>query len=229
MPRLSGPVAVTALMTMLGLLAVACANEPSQAAPTDSSATSTVRIVCEANGSTTLLTPKVQVRRDGFTLHVRSDLDEPASINGLGMDVDPGASESGLTRPPGRLEVACWPFSEHTSPEPHTHTLTISDPERLYMSAELECPPGDDRQWAEILEVQSPEGSYRSPIDAAAAHLDGLQTTDDLRKAGYPEQQSGPVIVVREGAVVASVIVALAKDGTWYVAGANGCSSVQLT
>lgn len=215
---------------MLGLLGAACANEPSQGVPTGSSATSTVRIVCEADGSTTLLTPEVQVRPDGFTLRVRSDLNEPASISGLGMDVDPGVTESVMKHPPGRLGVACWPYSEHESlQEPPTRTLTISDPEGLYVSAELECPAGDDGQWGEVLDYASPiRGSYASPIHAAAAHLDsGLRPSDELRKAGYPEQQSGPVIMVRDGDVVASVVVALANSGKWYVAGANGCSSVR--
>jgi hypothetical protein len=227
MRRLSGPVAVTALTTMLGLLGTACANEPSEAAPTGSSATSTVRIVCEADGSTTLLTPEVHVRPDGFTLRVRSDLNEPASINGFGMDVDPGATESVTTTPPGRLEVACWPFSEHGSQEPPTQTLTISDPEGLYVSADLECPSGDDGAWTDVLDYASPvKGSFASPIDAAAEYL-SLEPTDELRQAGYPEQQSAPVIVVRDGDVVASVGVALANNGKWYVAGANGCSSVR--
>jgi hypothetical protein len=159
---------------------------------------------------------------------VRSDLNEPASINGLGMDVDPGVTESVTTTPPGRLAVACWPFSEHGSQEPPTQMLTISDPEGLYVSSELECPPGDEGMWGEVLDYASPvKGSYASPIDAAATHLRSLEPTDELRQAGYPEQQSTPVIVVRDGDVVASVSVALANTGKWYVMGANGCSSVR--
>jgi hypothetical protein len=228
MRRLSSPVAVTALTTVVGFLGAACANEPRQTALSGPDATSTVRIVCEADGSTTLLTPQVYVRPDGFTLRVRSDLNEPASINGLGMDVEPGLKETLMTTPPGALEVACWPFSEHNSlQEPPTHTLTIVDPEGLYVSAELECPPGD-AAWREAIDYASPvKGSYASPIDAAAAHLRSLQPTDELMQAGYPEQQSAPVIVVRDGDVVASVGVALGSTRKWYVEGAHGCSSVQ--
>lgn len=222
------PAAVIALTAALGLLGAACANEPNEAAPTGPSATSTARIVCEADGSTTLLTPQVQVRPDGFTLRVKSDLDEPASINGFGVDVDPGVTRSVETTPPGSVEVACWPFSEHGSDEPSTQTLTINDPEDLYVSAELGCPPGDGGSWSEIFDYASPvKGSYATPIDAAASHLRSLEPRDELRQAGYPEQQSGPVIVVRDANVVASVGVSLAKNGKWYVVGASGCSSVR--
>src|SRR5262245_17290182 len=226
--RYSGPVATSGLTVVLVLVGAACANAPTRASPTGSSARSVAQVACEADGSTRLVTPEVQVRPDGFTLRVISDLNEPASINGLGTDVDPGVTESEATTPPGRLEVACWPFSEHGSQEPPTQTLTISDPEGLYVSAELQCPPGEDERWSEILDFPDTQhGVYTSPTEAASAHLRRLEPTDELRQAGYPEQQDAPVIVVRDGAVVASVSVRLAKDGRWYVAGASGCSSIQ--
>jgi hypothetical protein len=52
------------------------------------------RIVCEADGTTSVLTPQVEAQRDGVHLVVNSRLDEPASLIGglAGLDVDPGVS-----------------------------------------------------------------------------------------------------------------------------------------
>jgi hypothetical protein len=48
------------------------------------------RIACEADGATSVLTPEVLAQqRDGVHLVVDSQLDEGASLNGLGLDVDP--------------------------------------------------------------------------------------------------------------------------------------------
>lgn len=213
----------------MGLLVAACAERPSQgpSAEPEPSFPTTIEIVCEADGTTTLLTPDVDVRSDGLSLRVRSELDEPASVNGLGMDVEPGVTEHLTTIGPGTLHVACWPFSQHPSgKEPPTHRLTVHDPDHLYVSSELSCPPGD-LSWSSIYDfIETSTGPYADPLEAARDWIEGREG-DEFRLAGYPDQPAGrPVIVIRDGSTVASVGVGQADDGRWYISGGSGCEHV---
>ncbi|MGH2636838.1 MAG: hypothetical protein ACRDHU_11935 [Actinomycetota bacterium] len=229
-PDTMRPLAILATLPALGL--ASCADPPTTSGgdPTLESLPSVARIVCEPDGGTTVETPEVLARPDGVHLIVESRLDEPASLNGLGMDVEPGRSEWTLSIGPGELDVACWPFSRHEEGgEPPTRPLGVSDPHGLHVSPELECPAGDE-VGSSILDLVSPtQGSAPDAIVAAREHLDGLRPEDELRRAGYPEQEDGPVIVVREGTTVATVSVAVADDGRWLVHGASICSSAGLT
>jgi hypothetical protein len=229
------------------IVLAACADRPADGAdPTEARGTgvqpandlpTTAEIVCKADGSTTLLTPEIEVRPDGFGLVVRSELDEPASLNGFGMDVEPGVSEQVVALAPGTIEVACWPFSQHGhGPEPTTTTLMVHDPDELYVSPELECPAGDAHQWSMVIDHAAPvensnadEAGSRpqDPISAVRGFLTELEPGDELTLAGYPEQERAPVVLIRDGNVVASVGVGTWEDGTYYVAGASGCTGVQ--
>ena len=212
----------------LALLLTACAERPgsTESANIEPDAPTTVEIVCEADGTTTLLTPEVEVRPDGIGLRVRSSLDEPASLNGLGMDVNPGVTEDVLPVAPGEIGVACWPFSEHGSDEPPRQDVVVRDPKGLFVSAELACGPGS-MSWNTIFEFQDTgEGLYAGPIEAAEAFIDE-RPDDAFMLAGYPEQEERPAILVRSGSTVASVAVSRADDGRWYVAAGSGCDDVR--
>jgi hypothetical protein len=61
-----------------------------------------------------------------------SHLDEPAEIIDLGHDVEPGETEWVSHTPPGTVETACNPFSQHGSGEaPPTTPVEILDPDGL--------------------------------------------------------------------------------------------------
>ena len=79
-------------------------------------------VICEANGSTTVLTPEVVVQPDGVHVHLVSHLDEPAEMIDLGHDVEPGETRWVSHAPPGTIETACNPFSQHGSGEEPTTT-----------------------------------------------------------------------------------------------------------
>lgn len=73
----------TSAFLVTALLLAACADARPAARTEDSEATPTVaRIICEADGSTSVLTPEVLAQRDGVRLVVDSRLDEPASLIG---------------------------------------------------------------------------------------------------------------------------------------------------
>lgn len=222
-----GSFAVVAVL--VGLLLAACAEPPPGDASSEQepSLPTTIEIVCEADGTTTLLTPEVEVRSDGVGLRVRSKLDEPASVNGLGMDVEPGVTEHLTAIGPGAVHVACWPFSRHpTGVEPPTQRVTVRDPDRLYVSSELSCPSGE-MSWSSIYDfIDTSTGRYADPIEAARDWIED-RPGDEFHLAGYPDQSNGrPVIVIREGSTVASVAVGRADDGRWYVGGGSGCEGV---
>ncbi|MGH2591422.1 MAG: hypothetical protein ACRDGW_11590 [Actinomycetota bacterium] len=226
----------TSALLMTALLLAACADTPPAAQGVDGEATPDVgRIVCEADGSTSVFTPEVLARRDGVHLVVDNRLDEPASlIGGFGFDVDPGVSEWTLQTAPGDRAVACWPFSDHGSgDEPDTIPFQVLDPDGMYVPpAELECP--DDLQWATILDfIDVTTGFSNDPVEAVRQSIRGLQPGDaiSLSRSGYPAADTegeGTVVVDRDGRAVAIFGVTLADDGRWLVSGGRGCATVGI-
>lgn len=223
----------TSTLLVATVLLAACADAPPAARNESGEATPAVaRIICEADGSTSVLTPEVHAQRDGVHLVVDSRLDEPASlIGGFGFDVDPGVSEWTLQTGPGNQGVACWPFSDHGSgDEPDTVPLQVLDPNGLYVApVELEC--SDGMQWDTIMDfIDMTTGISDDPVEAVRQSIKGLQPGDDvsLHRSGYPDadtQGQGTVVVSRDGRAVALFGVSLADDGRWLVNGGQGCAS----
>lgn len=222
----------TSALLMTALLLAACAEAPPAAQGGGEATPDVGRIVCEADGSTSVLTPAVLAQRDGVHLVVDSRLDEPASlIGGFGFDVDRGISEWTLQTAPGDRAVACWPFSDHGSgEEPETVPLQVLDPDGLYVPpAELECP--DDQQWATILDfIEMATGISDDPVEAVRHSIRGLDPGDvvSLTRSGYPESDTkgqGSVVVSRDGRAVAIFGVTLADDRRWLISGGRGCAS----
>lgn len=198
-------------------------TSPSRGGPGPPSSPAIVaHLTCEADGSTTLAEPQVAAEPDGVHVIVRNQLEEPASLNGLGMDVDPGHSVWALTIAPGEYEIACWPFGDHgTGVEPPTTPFRVLDPDGLYVSGELEC----DAAWSAIFDfVSGAEGTAPDPISAAKEALAGVLPDDTFIRPGYPEQVDPPgVVLVRDGAAITSVSVFQGSNGLWLVGGASGC------
>jgi hypothetical protein len=218
------------LATIVALLLLSgCADrtEPPPGAPDD--ITTTVEVVCRANGTTDLGSPTVAARPAGVHVVVRSHLKEPASVNGMGFDVEPGQTERTIALAPGAVEVSCWAFSDHGADEPPTQRLEVVDPRSLYTDPELDCQPGDmiGSTIADFV-APGPDRSVRIPLEEAEGRISGLLPDDRLAYGGYPEQTGAPVRVVRGGAVVASVSFARAVDGTWVSPGSTTCSSADL-
>jgi hypothetical protein len=226
----------TQILGLLALLLAACADaQPAGPQGEGERLSGVARIVCEADGSTSVLTPEVIAQRDGVHLVVENKLNEPASLTGgFGLDVDPGVSEWTLQVGPGDRPIACWPFSEHGSgDEPGTIPLQVLDPERLYVApAELECQ--GDEQWASILDFQdSSSGIAADPVDAVRRSISGLESDDviSLHRSGYPEagdQDGLTVVVSRDERAVTIFGLTLGDDGRWLINGGRGCASVGI-
>lgn len=214
------------------VLMTACADPPAPGGEVPPNAVpegvpNVAEIVCGADGSTLVGTPQVLVQPDGIHLHVLSRLDEPASVNGFGIDVDGGSVEVVSARAPGRIDVACWPFSDHGSgEEPPTSPIEVLDPQGIYVSGEIRC---EGMSWGSVSDfAELPLDTGPVPLEAARAAISGLRPDDEVLYVGYPEQTERTVAVRRDGAVVATFSFVTFDGEEWSVAGSEGCSSSGL-
>lgn len=220
------PRALTAIL----LIAGGCADGPSAGIPSPPpDAPDVARIVCEADGSTTLETPDVLVQRDGLHIRVVSHLEEPASVNGLGFDVDPGRS-SWIAGTPGVLPIACWPFSGHGGPVPATVPLTVHDPQRWFVEGELQCTEDDDGSALDLHLFASDRGDEDASITPEEARplIRGLLPDDEVVVPGFPDTPHHSVVVIRDGRRIASVGFAQI-DGRWVQRGGQVCGGPSVT
>ena len=209
------------------VLLMGCAE--SVAGPEGEGTPDVVEVVCEADGSTTVLTPKVMVQRDGIHVHLVSHLDEPAEIIDLGNDVEPGETRWVSQAPPGMVETACNPFSQHgSSGAPPTTPVEILDPDGLYLDGELDC-GFLGGSWSMVGDfAEAPREGVVVPLDQATAAIRGLEDADEVRYSGYPASGDRQVVVVRDGAIVASFEFVTFDGKEWVAAGATGCSGTGI-
>lgn len=212
-----------ALVVLLG----GCTNPaPSAmlAAPED--ATNVARIVCQKDGSTSTSTPHVIARSDGIHIRILNRLEEWVSMNGLGFDAGPGSSDRVSGYPPGSLQVACWPFSEHglDGSEPVPVPIHVHDPDGLFVDGELECLDEDDGSMLDIRLLASPRGreDVRITPEDARPLIGGLREDDEVIVPGYPDQIHQSVVVVRDGRRIALVGFSF-ETGRWVQAGGRVC------
>jgi hypothetical protein len=222
------------LLVACSITLIACADppEPIDEGPQNGqpeAAPDVAEIVCESDGSTTVLTPQVLAQPDGVHVHILSHLDEPAEIIDLGHDVDPGETQWVSHAPPGTIETACNPFSHHDSGEaPPTTPVEILDPDGLYLDGELEC-GFLGTVWSMTGDfAEAPREGLVAPLDDARAAIGGLGNSDEVRYAGYPSSGDRQVVVVRDGSVVASFDLVTFDGERWIAAGATGCSGTGI-
>ena len=161
-------------------------------------------------------------------MRVVSHLDEPASVNGWGFDVDPGGSSWVMGVAPGVVGTACWPFSGHDSgEEPPTTAMEIVDPGGLYVDPEVDC-TGEVGSYIADYAAPGPDHDVRIPLEEARDEIRGLESTDELVYGGYPEAVNAPVLVVRDSDVVASFSFAGTERG-WTSPGGTICGDAKLS
>lgn len=213
----------------MSALLAACADPPGpgeggppNAAPTE--IPDVAEIVCEADGSTTVRTPQVLVQPDGIHVHVVSHLDEPASLNGWGFDIEDGDTTHVAGHGPGDVETACWPFSDHGSgEEPPTSTIEVLDPDRTFVSGELDCAGMASSMVADF--VKAPVDAGPVPLDVARTKITRLRPDDEVLHIGYPQDDDPGVAVRRDGEVVATFGFVTFDGERWSIAGATICES----
>jgi hypothetical protein len=188
-----------------------------------------VEIVCTEDGGTRLWTPVVEVQPDGVHVDVENRAGEPTSFFGLSVDVDEGRHKAVVSEPPGRLRVACYPYSQHESDKkPVRYDLELVDPEGHWVSTDLECEPnamveGTIRDFIEL-----DDGLSRDPVQLVEESVKGLESEDVVEVAGYPEAEIPTVRVVRDERVIATFGFIQADDGGLAIETSDLCASEGL-
>ncbi|MPZ68657.1 MAG: hypothetical protein GEU71_03920 [Actinobacteria bacterium] len=211
------------------LVIAGCGSEPDPVTPIAEPVPDVFELTCTEDGSTKVAETEVTVQEDGFHVRMDNQTGEPVSMNGLGWDFSEGVSTETLPTPPGPLEIACWPYSEHESgEEPPTTDISVLDPDGVWVSPEVEC--GTGMQQSVIFDhfFASP-GRKGDPVDLARDVLHNLKADDVLERAGYPgEEQRVTVRVQRGGKTVAGVSYDLAENGGYLLSGANICDATGI-
>jgi hypothetical protein len=66
------------------------------------------------------------------------------------------------------------------------------------------------------------------PLEVARRVIEGLRADDILRVDGYPEQEGGAVIVIREGAVVGRYGISRFEGEPWTITSGSACEGTGL-
>ena len=207
-----------------------CASEPAATHPPAGPWTpapdvpTAAELTCASDGTVTLSGDTVQPRPDGVHLRVVNGFDEPVSVEGF--DADPGTTDWVFSQPPGTMQLMCWPFSQHSSgQEPPRHPLQIVDPMGLYVDGSVAC----EFNGSSIIDyAEAPIDLGPPPRKVAEELITGRQPDDVLRVSGYPDQEAGSFIVIRDGDVVASYGIVRFEGKPWRIGSAQVCTGTGL-
>jgi hypothetical protein len=218
------PMRVRALSIAAAVALAGCVSHAEVTIPSE-----TAVITCHADGRTEVRSSAVWARPDGVHVLVINRADRVTRVDGLGIGVKPGRTELVVEVAPGSVSVSCRPHPlDASSVDPSTVPLEIVDPKGLYADPELECPDGSIVT-SEIRDYFAPrlKLAVRVPLDEARRSIRGLLPGDELMLGGYPEQVGVPVLVVRDGAVLAAVD--FGRIGRrWVSTGYDSCAEVTL-
>ncbi len=169
------------------------------------------RIVCETN-AIRIETPQVRAYPDG----VHFALENPGGMWGLmfhlesfeygqaeGLTFDDSVTNDISAMPPGDVIVACLPTQDasYEDPEAATATITIVDPDGLYVPWNLTCGSGEQSR----MKIATSEDTVPTEV---FRRVPGVNPTDEFRTPNYPESpQYWPTFnVYRDGKAIARIM-----------------------
>jgi len=194
------------------------------------------RIVCDGI-TTTVLTPEIRPQPDGvgFEVDNRSNAVLSFEIENFGggnapvgvRTINPPDTEGAdWAVPPGAVHVRCLASSQDVGSDQGWQALTISDPQKIYLPASVECAPGDGATIGIMDHVSDATGQQGDPVDLTRTLLAAqLRSGDNVEHAGYPDTVNAKVRVVRDGKVIAVVRWTAAQDGGWLPDETQECGS----
>ncbi len=183
-----------------------------------------VELTCANDGSVTLSTESVQPRPDGVHIRVVNQFAEPVSVEGF--DADPGTTHWVFSYTPGTVELMCWPFSQHTSgDEPIRHPVEVVDPVGLFFDGSVSC---EFEMHSTGDHAEAPVDQGPPPLSIAKDLITGLQPADELKMSGYPKQEGGSIVVIRNGEVVASYGIVRFEGEPWSLSSGRACEGTGL-
>ena len=182
-------------------------------------------VICTADGGTQFPNgTAVSAQSDGVHLRVDNRSGESASINGFAIDVAAGKHDVVTGEPPGRINAACWPGSRHEGPAPEKTTVHVADPDRYWVSDQLECPPGSMTSSMHGDFAEGAPGEPGDPLDLA--RRSGRRSLDNAEfvRAGYPDSPHGATVVARQDGKTVAVFRFQKASGGWLLGGEDACA-----
>lgn len=184
----------------------------------------TIDVVCNQDGTTELHNFDVVASADGIHFRVDNRAGETVSLNGTGRDFDEGITVQVALITPGEYEIACWPLSMHTGPEPETQTIHVTDPGGLWVRPALACPEGTPGSGYATLDYgYGSPGKKGDPVDLARRVLRRLEEDDEVIPIGYPEAEFRDVALMRHNKQIAHLSYSPADDRGWLLGGYSAC------
>lgn len=199
---------------------------------TDESAADIAHVVCEKEG-VYLKDPVVRPNRDG----VRFLVENPGGAWGVdfhheswqhgtssGFELRDEVMPDTSAMPPGNITVACLPTSHSSYYDPGvpTATLTIVDPQGLYVPWNLACGFGEQfRMKVDVGEDEDATEVFR--------RVPGVSPADELKAPKYPESpQYWPTVMVLRGGVPVARLMAPGTGSEWELL-INSCPGSGIT
>jgi hypothetical protein len=184
--------------------------------------TAVARIVCEPDG-VRLQDRAVRAQRDGVHISVTNpgdawgvELHHASSADGAaaGFELSDATTDYTSAVAPGEVAVACVPTSRsfYDDPGMPTATLTVLDPEGLYVPWTLACGFGD--QFRHEIEADADE----DPL-SVVRRVPGVLPTDEVERPKYPgSARYSPIesVVVRDGEAIVRVMGPYV-EGSWHL------------
>jgi hypothetical protein len=207
----------------------------------DDLAPDVARVTCD--GTSTVVEPQVvqmdpqtgeiletssAVRAQGDGVHVivtntsGGDLSFQWDLGGENAPI--GKHELVLTLPPGVTGVRCQDPGEDAGPPGAYVDLEIVDPDGVYVSTELSC----DEVTGWFADYGPDATGDPDPVQSARDHLHGLEPGDVVEAAGYPEDETPQVRVVRDRQVIAVLEYFPDGKGGWLESTGNACSGLGI-
>lgn len=227
-----------AIAVLVGAALTACGDDTTTEAGAlagEPTPPAVAEVVCEQDGTTTLVTPEVATQADGIHVRVDNRADGLTGFSEGRMTVPAGVSEQVLTNEPGRVDVRCWP--EKYDEEPARVMVTVVDVGDHWRSTKVKCPRPEGAE-AGNGPIGVPGGSVRDypsgaegeegdPVEIVRADGDfaaDIRPTDVVERAAYHPEQRGPVVrVVRDGEVRATAHLGRASGGGWLIGSTHNC------
>jgi hypothetical protein len=191
---------------------------------TTSTGGNVAEFTCDGTGTISPSSAVVAAQSDGVHIAVTATGDLPVSfsIEGVGGDgADAGERvETVWQLAPGPVTVSCSVESAEFGGVASSSSLTVVDPGGYYVAAELDCASvvGQIPEYGE-----GATGSAGDPVQVVRDHLSGLEFDDAVERASYPQSEQPVVRVVRDGGVVAKVVLRDDGQGGWLLDTLENC------
>jgi hypothetical protein len=195
------------------------------AAPADA-----VRVVCDTGGAR-VVTPVAAAQPDGIHFEVENGTGRPVYVQvatetggAQGSHAAPGASRFVLPLEPGPLSVTCSPEIA-ADPPPDPLAVEVVDEDGVWVSTRLDCVDQTSATLDYFAEAPGEPGTPVEVVRGKAGEFEvALEDGDTVEPAGYPDQDTGPVVrVVRGGEVVAVFDLTPGSGGGWLIHTVTRC------